>query len=209
VLPRTTGCTLRRPEEAKRPGDKKSVVKLLVSVGANDAVQKSAVVTDKKQMSTLFEITANDIFSKFDMLLNRELGYLEFKGFYECIGKEISEYEFDKLLDTFSSTKILSKGTKAGLTLEGFKKFLVKMTEEVGEPAMLQMMENLGYDQELYPVRSRCFMMTFHSSNELTTTVRDAIQTDLDTRTNLLILDKFGQDLESDNKYRIMYTFSE
>lgn len=51
--------------------------------------------------------------------------------------------------------------------------------------------------------------MTFHSASELTTTVRDAVQTDLDTRTNLLILDKFGQDLESDNKYRILYTFSE
>lgn len=52
-------------------------------------------------------------------------------------------------------------------------------------------------------------MMTFHSASELTTTVRDAIQTDLDMRTNLLILDKFGQDLESDSKYRIIYTFSE
>jgi len=67
----------------------------------------------------------------------------------------------------------------------------------------------LGYDKDLYSLRSRCFMMTFHSASELTTTVRDAIQTDLDMRTNLLILDKFGQDLESDSKYRIIYTFSE
>lgn len=28
-------------------------------------------------------------------------------------------------------------------------------------------------------------------------------------RTNLLILDKFGQDLESEHNYRILYTFSE
>ena len=52
-------------------------------------------------------------------------------------------------------------------------------------------------------------MMTFHSARELKTTVRDAVQTDLDMRTNLLILEKFGQDLESDSKYRISYTFSE
>jgi Ca2+-binding EF-hand superfamily protein len=60
-------------------------------------------------MSTLFEITANDIFKKFDMLLTRELGYLEFKGFYECVGKDITEAEFDKILDAFSSTKAIHK----------------------------------------------------------------------------------------------------
>jgi hypothetical protein len=100
-------------------------------------------------MSTLFEITANDIFRKFDMLLNRELGYLEFKGFYECLGKEISEDEFNQVLDLYSSTKIIvqeslgqskqtesSTKTKGGLTLEGFKRFLVKQTEELGEQVM-------------------------------------------------------------------------
>ena len=60
-------------------------------------------------MSTLFEITANDIFRKFDMLLNRELGYQEFKGFYECLGKEITEAEFNVILDNFSSTKVIAQ----------------------------------------------------------------------------------------------------
>jgi len=31
----------------------------------------------------LFDLTINDIFRKFDMLLNRELSYIEFRGFYE------------------------------------------------------------------------------------------------------------------------------
>jgi len=32
-------------------------------------------------MSALFESTVEDIFKKFDMLMNKELGYCEFKGF--------------------------------------------------------------------------------------------------------------------------------
>lgn len=42
----------------------------------------------------LFESTINDIFRKFDMLLNKELTYCEFKGFCECINKNLSEKEF-------------------------------------------------------------------------------------------------------------------
>lgn len=69
-------------------------------------------------MGTLFEITANDIFRKFDMLQTRELGYPEFKGFYECLGlnedipkmgltKELSEDDYSALLDQYCSTKVI------------------------------------------------------------------------------------------------------
>ena len=54
------------------------------------------------------------------------------------------------------------------------------------------MLENLGYDRDLCSVRSRCFVLTLHSSSEVAVTVRDAVQTDLDTRTNLLIIEKYG-----------------
>lgn len=39
--------------------------------------------------------------------------------------------------------------------------------------------------------------------------MRDAVQTDLDARTNLLIIEKFGQELENKKGYKILYTFSE
>jgi len=38
VLPRTTGCTLRRPEDAKRSVEKKTVIKLLVPAGSSEGV---------------------------------------------------------------------------------------------------------------------------------------------------------------------------
>ena len=60
-------------------------------------------------MSVLFESTVCDIFRKSDMLLNRELGYSEFRGFCECVGRPISEQEFQHILSKFSSTKSQEK----------------------------------------------------------------------------------------------------
>ena len=125
------------------------------------------------QMSMLFESTVADIFRKFDMLLNRELGYSEFCGFCECVGRPTTEAEFSSLLSHFSSTKRKSSesqggpasfssngghieldrsaGTavkEGGLTLEGFKQFMVSEIEAAGmeEDLMFKWLESLGYD---------------------------------------------------------------
>jgi len=74
ILPRTTGCYLRRP---------------------NDAQTENITLLDEySNFNELFDSTLNDIFRKFDMLLNRELSYTEFRGFYECLGKNLSDPEF-------------------------------------------------------------------------------------------------------------------
>jgi hypothetical protein len=39
--------------------------------------------------------------------------------------------------------------------------------------------------------------------------VKDSIPTDLDNRTNELILKKFGHELEVKNEFKTIYTFSE
>ena len=85
-------------------------------------------------------------------------------------------------------------GREGGLTLEGFKQFMVAEIEAQGmdEERMFEWLAALGYDLDLYSVKSRCFMLTFHSTIDLSVSVRDAIQTDLDTRTNLLVVDRFG-----------------
>ena len=59
----------------------------------------------ENQMSLLFECTVADIFRKFDMLLNRELGYSEFRGFCDCVERPTSEAEFQLILTKFASTK--------------------------------------------------------------------------------------------------------
>jgi len=85
ILPWTTGCMLWRPVDA---GD--DHIQLIDSWGNFDE---------------LFESAVQDIFWKFDMLLNRELSYTEFRGFYECIGKNLTESEFkNDILDKYCST---------------------------------------------------------------------------------------------------------
>mmetsp|Transcript_9454 Transcript_9454/g.12854 ORF Transcript_9454/g.12854 Transcript_9454/m.12854 type:complete len:130 (-) Transcript_9454:541-930(-) len=117
---------------------------------------KSVAITASdgtSQMSMLFESTVADIFRKFDMLLRRELGFSEFKGFCECVGRPITESQFNQILSRFSSTKMPEPSSapgspdssdlmeppaanyepvtarEGGLTLEGFKQFMVAEIE--------------------------------------------------------------------------------
>lgn len=85
--------------------------------------------------------TISDIFRKFDMLLNRKLTYVEFKGFYECINKTITEVEFDN--------KILSRypSHEKGLSLKGFTEFFKDSIVTIGEETIFSWFESLGYDK--------------------------------------------------------------
>jgi calpain-15 len=136
------------------------------------------------------------------MLLNRELSYTEFKGFYECINRSLTEIEYkQKVLKRYCSTE-------NGLSLKGFKDFFIDNIKSLGEEAIWGWLDSLGYDRELYSVRSRCFILTFHSETEISITVRDAIQTDLDARTNVQFIEKYGKELESKSGVKCFYYFS-
>ena len=64
------------------------------------------------------------------------------------------------------------------------------------ETIMFQWLENLGYDRDLYSVRSRTFVLSVHSEKDVEVNVRDAVQTDIDQRTTLLVIEKFGQEIK-------------
>jgi hypothetical protein len=73
----------------------------------------------------------------------------------------------------------------------------------------MQWLENLGYDNDLFSIRSRNFVLSVHSNNPLDFTLRDAVQTDLDNRANVLISHKFGYVTKTTETYDVYYTFSE
>lgn len=182
VLPKTSGCLLRRPTDAP--------------------LERVKLLTTKGELTDIADSTVQDIFRKFDMLLNRELSFTEFKGFYECINRSLTEIEYkQKVLKRYCSTE-------NGLSLKGFKDFFIENIKSLGEEAIWGWLENLGYDRELYSVRSRCFILTFHSETEISVTVRDAIQTDLDARTNVQFIEKYGKELESKSGVKCFYFFS-
>jgi hypothetical protein len=136
LLPKTTGCIMRRSTDDKPPS--------------------LSIITKNGELTRLAECAISDIFRKFDMLLNRELSYIEFKGFLECINKSITEKEFQvEILQRYSST------TK-GVTLRGFLDFWRDSILSTGEEAVWKWFEQLGYERDLFSTRSRAFLLTIH-----------------------------------------------
>lgn len=111
ILPRTTGCFFGRPYDKMTD---ESVCQLFNY--------------ETQQPTYVFISTIKDIFKKFDMLLNRELKYSEFKGFWECItNNPISKEDFDE--------NILGKYTSSseGITEKGFINFFLENLINFGE----------------------------------------------------------------------------
>ena len=61
-------------------------------------------------------------------------------------------------------------------------------------------MENLGYDKDFDPMRSRCFNLTFHSDNLIKVDAKDSLNNDLNYKINNMILKIFGKEALNDNK---------
>lgn len=95
VLPRTTGCSLRRPLQADA-----EAIKLIDHQG---------------NFHPTFRSTITDIFNKFDLIINHVIEFKEFKGFLDIIGKTIKDE------NEFKNT-ILAKynSFNGALTLKGF-----------------------------------------------------------------------------------------
>ena len=92
-----------------------------------DVEDESFRLIDKHgKLHELVESTIIDIFRKFDMLLTRELTYVEFKGFFECIKKTITQQEFEKIKSEYNSTS-------KGLTQRGFIDFFRDSIQSYGE----------------------------------------------------------------------------
>ena len=79
------------------------------------------------RLHDLVSSTIVDIYRKYDMLLTRELTYVEFKGFYECLNKTLTQQEFEnQILGNYASTQ-------RGLTLQGFLEFFRDSIHTYGE----------------------------------------------------------------------------
>lgn len=74
-------------------------------------------------------------------------------------------------------TQILDRycSSNRGITLRGLKDFFRDAIVKQGEETIWGWFENLGYDHDLYSIRSRCFILTLHSDSEMSVAVRDGI----------------------------------
>lgn len=165
IMPRTTGCKLRRP------------------IGA---ISEYPSLLLDKQLHPLFLSTLKDIFRKYDVTMNGELDYHEFKSILETCGETISQKDFDALRTLHCSGII-------GLTVEGLISYFKEIMQKKGDDKVWEWLSALGYDRDFYSVKSRVFILTVHSYNRLKLTVRDAIDSNLDKITTLILLKKYGK----------------
>ena len=173
IVPRTSGCLFGRSvineikTEQKRGGEIYNM--------------------ETKAFSQIFINTVKDVFKKFDILLNKSLGFREFKQFLECVKTDLNNFdenEFKNILAQYQSYNDM-------ITENGFIEFWKKNLIE-NELEVKTWLKNLGYDEDLFPLKSRCFMLTFHSDIPISVSARDNLNTDLNKKIDKLVIKTMG-----------------
>ena len=176
ILPRTSGCLFGR------------------NVLNNNCRTEEIYNLETKNFSQIFINTVKDIFKKFDILLNKCLNYIEFKKFLECVKRDIDNFtqaEFKFLLEQYQSYN-------ESITEQGFVEFWKNSyLQEGGDAEVKSWLKNLGYDDDLFPLKSRNFMLTFHSDIPISVCARDNISTDLNKKIDKLVIKTMGEKIKS------------
>ena len=183
IVPRTSGCLFGRPIINNFNNNNNDV---------NNNTNLYNIET--KTFSNIFINAIKDIFKKFDILLNKYLSFKEFKQFLECVktdNESFNEREFEKIINKYQSFNNC-------ITEHGFIDFWKdSYLVEGGEEEIKKWFKYLGYDEDLYPLKSRCFMLTFHSDIPINVSARDAISTDLNKKIDKLIIKSFGEKVKN------------
>lgn len=139
ILPRTSGCTMKRP-----PAAKSEYIKLLDNSG---------------ELNPVAELCIRDIFRRLDkVIINNIVEYSEFQEFYSRLNINLTEEDFHRKI-----SKRFCNNEEGGINRRGFLEFWKDAIRSQGEPAIWRWLEKWGYDKDLYPFESRCFMLTIHS----------------------------------------------
>ena len=179
IFPRTSGCLFGRSAINEMKAENKKNMNEIYNM-------------ETKAFSPIFINTVKDIFKKFDILLNKSLGFREFKQFLECVKTDLNNFdenEFKNILAQFQSYDGCI--TENGF-IEFWKNNLIKNELEVKT-----WLKNLGYDEDLYPLKSRCFMLTFHSDIPISVSARDALNTDLNKKIDKLVIKSLGTKIKN------------
>ena len=117
---------------------------------------------DETFLHPVYSSTLDDIFRKSDIILDRKLDEHELNQ----LG-DITDIDFFKKVRDGDFTKAKFEGMSCdeeGLTNYGLKQVFDK---KLSDDERTQMMETLGYDENLYSVKSRVFVFTCHSTDSM------------------------------------------
>ena len=153
--------------------------------------------------SNIFIKTVKNIFKKFDMLLNGYLDYSQFKFFWECatLNNTITENDFN--------TYIIGKYNSFShcITEKGFIDFFKNVylsNDSKGKDEIKQWFKNLGYDNNLNPIKSKSYVLAFHSDIPLKVYSQDNLSIDLDSVIERLIIKSYGEVIKIEGEVSVL-----
>ena len=185
VVPYTSGALLQK---LKTKEEKK------LSGNIFQKATKMHVETQQYCQSTII-----DIFRKIDLTANGILSAKELNQF----GNIVSSKKFKDIKQKdFKSSKFKNIScTSEGLTRFGFMQFIM---QNLDQKEMDKMLERLGYDSQLRSLKSRVFVITFHSSEPLRVTIKDILDGNMHMAASTIFIDHFfdeaGEDVEIDEE---------
>lgn len=165
IWPRTSGCSLSRPTDAK---------------------PAPIVLYENNELHPLFESTIKDIFRKANKMLGEDLSYTEFTALMRKVDLHYTEEEFKDIVDRLPSHE-------EGLTSDGLVEFMREKAESMGQEQLRQWLQTWGYDQDLYSIQSRYYVLTFHSRQRLKVQMKNSEGLDLNEKIHEMLMLKSGE----------------
>ena len=165
VWPRTSGCCLARPPNAR---------------------SENFEWYQEGELHPLFESTIKDLFRKANKMLGEDLTFTEFSTIMNKVGLNISQEDFNDIVQRLPSHE-------EGLTQEGLIEYFREKCEEYGERTIKQWFNTWGYDQDLYSVQSRYYVLSFHSQQRLKIQMKASTGLGMNERIHEMLLQKSGE----------------
>lgn len=180
LVPFTSGTLLQKIESEEQ---KKEEAK-----GGKISLKK--MHSSQSEVMEYYASTVNDIFRKIDLTANGVLSAKELNQFGVIINNE--KFKKIKQSDFKSASFKNISCTSEGLTRHGFFQYLFK---NLKEKELEDALKRLGYDEMLNSLKSRVFVITFHSIEPMNITIEDILQGNMHkTATNILINHLISED---------------
>ena len=142
-------------------------------------------------------------FRKANSCVGEGLSYSEFESLMSLVEVSISPEEFEELKSKVASIE-------DGITKEGFMEYIRGTIKTYGEERIREWLSVWGYDEYLYSVKSRSYILTIHSYTPLNVyNIPSDPKEDLTVKAWNLVLSRYGSVKNENNgvnTYRLKHT---